>query len=276
MISTSRPFAGLSDDSALGTDKASAHYSCPTKTSALKSDGSTPVEWTVHNPGRLSMHLFWVTFEGEEQVMETISGSDQIVVNTYAGHAWRVRSPQGVLVAEALASSETLTLQDCSEMYGDDAAVLNRPTAQLLAKFQPRVEAHWQGTALSSTLRGCDPWRFLSSEATFIGFHVLCLLSGAGSALDAVAVFVDGLRSEDPVAIVALGPAQDFDDLLLLLYPLTVKTGLERDLHFAGTCGGASSTPWQVLEPGDHTCVRSLRRGCLSRGRAAARCWRPL
>ena len=43
--------------------------SCP-EAQPITSSGSRPVQWTVHNPTRAPMQMFWVSFEGKEQAME--------------------------------------------------------------------------------------------------------------------------------------------------------------------------------------------------------------
>lgn len=202
---------------------ASSQPACPEPASTV-SAGSRAVKWKVLNHIRSSIRLSWVNFEGNEQVMETIGPGEHSVINTYDGHAWRARSPQGVLVAQAKASDEPLDLWPCLGMYGADKLVLEPELAERLSSPGRVVHERWQGERLASALARCDPWRFLSKESPFIGFHVACVLQSSGAESDpdvehprALAIFSDGGWHERPTAVLPWGAATDLAELVLLV-----------------------------------------------------------
>lgn len=167
------------------------------------------------------MQLFWVSFDGVEQTMEKVGGGDNATIETYEGHAWRVRSPSGVLVAQARSSSSLLTLMPCKQMHGKHAVVLPPRIADIYVTAEASVRDRWHGDALSAALAACDPWRYLSRAAMFIGFHVLCFLrhgEAAGSHTpEGIAVFSEGQWSEQPHAIIPWVDIADSSELLLVL-----------------------------------------------------------
>ena len=189
---------------------------CPTKT-AILSDGNKPVSWRVHNPMRIPMHIFWVGFTGDEQRMDSVRGCDNTSIETYVGHAWRLRTPDGILVAEAKSSVEPFVLQQCSEAYGAHKVHLPRALADVAAKQLLAVSEHWRGEALAGALAACDPWRFLSAEGPFVGCHVLCTLPATGVTPPAIALFADGKWSERPSALLPAGAADSLQDLVMLM-----------------------------------------------------------
>ena len=195
--------------------------SCPTET-PMTSEGHKPVAWVLHNPSRIPLQVFWISFQGFEQKMDSVRGGDNTTLDTFEGHAWRVRSPDGTLVAQARSSQEPLLLKPCKELYGGSYE-LHVPPALLRATtaLQKLVDRTWQGDVLDSALAECRPWRFLSRETSFVGCHVLCVLKDIpGRTLRppaAIAVFADGLWSERPSAIVPVGAVTGFDELLLLI-----------------------------------------------------------
>lgn len=151
---------------------------CPIETAGMKSEGSKPVHWKLHNLLRVPLQLFWVSFEGIEQKMEKLGPGSETAVATYEGHAWRMRSPKGVLIAEAVASPMVLKLLACRQMYGSDAVTLPTSLAHAAGAMGPAVRSHWQGDALAAALAECNPWQWLSKDVPFIGFHVLCVEVG--------------------------------------------------------------------------------------------------
>lgn len=175
----------------------------------MTSTGSVAVHWKVHNSARVPLQLFWVSFDGLEQRMEKIGPGDHSTIETYQGHAWRLRSPQGILVAEVHSSSEPFKVAPCEQIYGSDAIVLPSNLAHGIVASEQDLRHRWQGAALQEALLRCDPWRFLSHEEPFIGFHVLCMLrKEEDDEPDALALFGEGQWSEGyaPAAPCCLPP----------------------------------------------------------------------
>jgi hypothetical protein len=189
--------------------------SCPTET-PIASSGSRAVEWKVSNHARVPLQMFWISFEGAEQKMEKLGPGENSTVMTFEGHAWRLRSPQGVLVAQSKSSSIPLHVHPCQEMHGADAIALPSDVARTLAATEDGVYERWADATLTPALAKCQPWTFLSREAAFMGFHVLCILRSEGEA-DAVAVFSEGLWSDAPTVILPWGAATDLAQLALLV-----------------------------------------------------------
>ena len=136
LLSACRAFAALTSPPTLGR----ALPECPTE-SKLKSEGSQPVQWSIHNSLRVSVQLFWVSFEGSEVKMEKLGPGDRTTVSTYGGHAWRIRSAQGVTIAETYSSTQPLELKPCRTMYGDNAIVLPSHLAHAAATIEPELHA---------------------------------------------------------------------------------------------------------------------------------------
>ena len=211
-------FARLPSRSAASEEQQVKFASCPEE-SPLESLGNRPVKWKLHNTARVPLQLVWISFEGKEQKMEKIGPGDVTTIETYEGHAWRARSLQGVLIAQAKASDSPLTLAPCKDMYGDDASTLTPTLAHAAAAAGRRgVKSRWQGGTLLGALAHCNPWRYLSRQTPFTGLHVVCALHEAdGHEPDAIAIFADGFWSAEPSAIVPWGVASTVDDLALVV-----------------------------------------------------------
>ena len=194
----------------------SALPDCPSETNIVSS-GNKPVMFQLHNLVRSAVHLNWVSFDGKEQTFESISGWSETHVSTFEGHWWRVRSSQGVLLAETKSYLGEFKVEPCKQMHGTDAMVLPPQLGQLAAMLQAPMARDWQDDALASALQECDPWRFLSTEEPFIGLHVLCLLSGGDGKQAAAAVFADGQWRQQPSALVPLDAAQTAGELIMLV-----------------------------------------------------------
>ena len=120
-------------------------------------------------------------------------------------------------------------------MFGDEAITLPGRLAHALGSTFADVHARWQDEALAAALKACYPWRWLSREEPFIGFHVLCMLhkensatraadppgaapgKGMGQVPDALALFAEGRWSEQPSALLPWGAAADLTELTLLI-----------------------------------------------------------
>ncbi|CAE8625367.1 unnamed protein product [Polarella glacialis] len=164
---------------------------CPSESVEFRSrpgtqhvDEEENTEASFYNQAQVAVELYWVDFEGQEQLSDSIAPGESTRQSSYVGHAWRMRAEgSGQLFKEHILSQseEHIEVKQCGMSYSN-------------LQGQDEESKLWlqqHGSRDGPALIDC-PLSALLSEVTVRGFHVLCAVVEAGK-VERLCVFANGL-----------------------------------------------------------------------------------
>ena len=246
LLSACRAFAALTSPPTLGR----ALPECPTE-SKLKSEGSQPVQWSIHNSLRVSVQLFWVSFEGSEVKMEKLGPGDRTTVSTYGGHAWRIRSAQGG-PSPRRSSTQPLEPSCAAPCMGE----CQQPSHLATPQPQSSLNCMLAGRREASRLL-CRGDVGDGSHAEPICWLPACLMRRDGTP-DALAAFAEGSWNAHPSALIPWGVATDLSELPL-------RFSMPESAEACGTPAVASLFHGGRPQAASLSSLRPRRARCFSR-----------
>mmetsp|Transcript_53234 Transcript_53234/g.134039 ORF Transcript_53234/g.134039 Transcript_53234/m.134039 type:complete len:680 (-) Transcript_53234:1258-3297(-) len=78
-------------------------------TDIVSSSGEVKIfKATINNKCEFPIHLMWIDQDGEEELKQEIPVGESLKFDSFKGHAWRVRRPDGGLIWEAVAGGHAI------------------------------------------------------------------------------------------------------------------------------------------------------------------------